>query len=55
MIGVARVYQDRMQLGSIRSSVLIAAAPGFAHRMLVESGNAIPGFTAVFRSKKTLG
>src|SRR5215813_10720796 len=43
-----------MHLRTIRSAVLFAAGPCFTHRMIVESGNRIPGVSAVFRVKQPL-
>ena len=42
VLRIEGIDQDRMQLRTIRRAVLIAAAPGFALRMLVESVHAGP-------------
>src|SRR5450631_468640 len=54
VIAIARVDQDRMELGSVRRSVLVTAAPCLAHRVLVEAVDAVPRRAAVLGAKQPL-
>ncbi len=54
MRGVARIDQDRMQLGAVRRAVLIAAAPRFALRMRIEPADAFPRGAAVVGAEESL-
>src|SRR5262249_36293829 len=54
MIRIARIYNDRVHLRSIRRAVLLAAGPRLTHRMIVKSGDRFPGVPTVFRAEQTL-
>ena len=51
---VARVDQDRVQLGPVRRAVLLAAGPLEQPRMLVEAGDRLPRVAAVLGAKEAL-
>src|SRR5439155_13020100 len=54
MLRIARVDEDGVQLGAIGGTILIAAAPRLALRMLVEAIDAFPGCAAVGRAEQPL-
>ena len=54
VLRVARIDEDRVELGPVRRAVLVAAAPLLAVRMLVEAGDARPGRAAVGRAEEPL-
>src|SRR5947207_11898655 len=54
MLRIARIDENRVQLRAVGRSILIAAAPRFALRMLVESVDTLPRRAAVVRAKQSL-
>ena len=55
VIGITGVDQDRMQFRTVGRSILVVAAPGLAHRVLVEAIDADPRGAAIFGAKQSLG
>src|SRR5438046_2487363 len=55
MLRIARVDEDGMQLCAVGRSILIAAAPCLALRMLVEAIDAFPSRAAIGRAEQPLG
>src|SRR5439155_8191815 len=54
VFGIAWVDENRVQLWSVGSAVLVATAPGFALRVLVEARHTSPGYAGIFGTEQAL-